>query len=356
MNGESDTAKSPWDEQEDLWEVGETEVSPDGPPLSNRSGFENWLHIGLKGYLLEGWGVKAFPGIEAILERRESLIAGLKELYDRQDPQRQSDFRLAVSDLLASPSLEERPANIPLFQKLLQLAARLPAPEVLPVLTFRIRRGFWERWTTEEGESLFTEAMLAVSQLAAPRPDAVECLNSLMDSLSFDRPPYTHTATALLALCQIQPNAMVAHLTRLRPRLVYQFNHYQVGPGAQRQLAVSLLASVGPQQFLEGLIILKGQGDQRESYGRDDWLMRAVFSELDGHPPLLACREVMNHQREDLIFCLSGRSESVINPRIMDIPGWTRLRALLYDHGWVSRPELSEQEHAEVYPFFGKAA
>ncbi|MBF0141712.1 MAG: hypothetical protein HQL74_15745 [Magnetococcales bacterium] len=356
MNSELGNAKDPWEEQEELWDVAETDIPPAEPPVPNRPEFENWLHVGLKGYLLEGWGVKAFPEIEAILERRGSLIAGLKELYDRQDPQRQSDFRLAVSNLLGSPSLEERPANISIFQKLLQLAVRLPAPEVLPVLTFRIRRGFWERWTTEDGETLFTEAMLAVSQLATPRSDALECLNSLMDSLSFNQPPYTHTATALLVLCQIQPNEMVSHVTRLRPKLVHQFEHYHVKRGSQRQLAASLLASVGPQQFLEGLIVLKGQGNQRESHGRDDWLVRAIFSELDGHPPLLECREVMDRQAEDLVFCLSGRSESTVYPRIMDSLGWSRLKKLLYDNDWVSQPELPEEDDAVVCLFSKKAA
>jgi len=331
-----DEYMEPWDEPEDQWDIDETVSSSVGPPPSDPARIEQWLHMGMVGYILEGWGSRAFPEAEAILERSESLIAGLKEFYDRQDPQRQSNFRCAVANLIAS--LEARPRYIPISQRLLQLAARLPAPEIFPALGFRIRQGF--RWATEAGEeAMLTEAMLTMAQIAAPRDDALACLNELIDAPFFTS-PYPHAATALRTLCQIQPKELVAHINRLRLMLETQFNHYQVGPWEKRDLAASILNSVGPEGCLRGIIKLKGQGNYMEAV-LDDWLAEAIFSKLDGQSPLLECRGIGDAEKKNLfIFNRPGQPENPIRFKVInDTTGWLQLTALFNELGCVTYKE-----------------
>ncbi|MEO5370685.1 MAG: hypothetical protein H7833_11505 [Magnetococcus sp. DMHC-1] len=298
---------------------------------------------------MDGWGSRAFPGAEAIVDRHDSLAAALKAFYNRQDSQRQADFRQATANLLAT--LERVPENLPLFQRILQLAVRLPAPEIFPVLAFRIRQGFLLRWPDKDAETLFTESMLAVSQLAAPRSDALPCLNELIQSPSF-ADPYPHAATALIALNRIQPDQFVAHMNRLRPMLNRQFSHYRVKQEQQRQLAVALLAAVGPLQLLEGLITLKDQTDRKTALAQDHWLMQALFSRMNDDIPVLECRE--EPYEKILEFFLRKSPDNPIHPKMVHSLGWSRFKGILEEQNWFTKQAMPSQTSASISSFINK--
>ncbi|MBF0623537.1 MAG: hypothetical protein HQL82_01895 [Magnetococcales bacterium] len=371
MSSDSQESREPWEESEEHWgfdtvDAGNRLPSAEGggrlPPSitvspvvperrradSNIPGFERWLRDGLEGHLLDHLTLEeAFPELAPILSRSHSLSATLQELIDRQDSVRRSDFKQALANLLAS--LAPQPRNIPLFETILQIAVAVKAHEIFHPLVFRIREGFWDRWTTAQGNSLLTEAMLAVSQLAAPRPDALDCLNGLIDSVPFQQKPYPHTLIALESLCRCEPKRFPQHFERLRTMLEIQIRQFQPAAEHLRWTAAALITLVGPARFLEDLISIVGGGTFRGGDDQVFWVLKAVFSPLDDLPPLLLCQEA--DTEGEWKFYLSG------NPTALDFSisshlGWSRLLELFIQQGWVPQMVLPEGANEQVNDFF----
>jgi hypothetical protein len=116
--------------------------------------FEDWLRVGLEGYLLEDQGAWAFPGAEGSIAQQDYLVLGLREAYHREWPAAtRSRFRHAVAKVLAS--LEPSARYVSLFEHLLSLAAALAAPEVLRVLPARVGNGFFGQADSRSEDELF---------------------------------------------------------------------------------------------------------------------------------------------------------------------------------------------------------
>lgn len=247
--------------------------------------FERWLRIGLEKYCFEDAGAWAFPKAERYIVRQEFLALGLRDAYSEMKAAERGAFRQAVANVLASLEPQER--FVPLFEHLLILAGELPVPEVLHVLPRRVGNGFFGLTRNREGESLFVQTMFTVAQLAAPRPEVVACLHSLIGSRNYFDPAYA--GVALLALCRAVPDDLVDHLRRLRASLSVMFNEFTTSAADQQQLAQSVLHTMSLNQIVAALPQLKYFDPFNENAALDTWLLIGLTG--GNRAPLVAVLE-----------------------------------------------------------------
>lgn len=356
MSGDSEIDKDPWERPEGSWGFGNPDRHPQRRADSNVPGFERWLQIGLESHFLDQLPMEeAFPELTPILSRSHSLSSVLKEYIDRQDSVRRADFRQALANLLASPALEPQPQNIPLFEMILQIAVALKANEIFNPLILRIREGFWARLTTEQGDTLFTEAILAVSQIVSPRQDALACLNGLIDSIPFQKEPYPHTLSALVALCRCEPGSFPQHFERLRSKLEVQVQHFKPEFDNLRRVAATLISLVGPSRFLEDLITIRERLIRERllpvMHSQDFWLLQAVFSPSGNLRPLIECRNAAT--KNEIKFHLAG-DQVPLHFSITEPLGWSNLKDVLIDRNWVIQAPLPRGGSPEAHDFFSE--
>lgn len=252
--------------------------------------FERLLEAGLRGYLVEGQGVWAFGLAADWIAGHGELYDGIKVFFDHLRAEQQISFRQAVANLLAV--LEPRRENVPVFEYLLLLASLLPAPEILRVLPARLGNGYFGT-----NAHLFERALLAVTRLAAPRQDAVECLRALISSRHFVS---DYAGVALLALCRADGTDFVGHMNNMRAHL------RKMLPRARKSTGAKALLRTWAEQVLEvltlhPLVVALPQlnyFDPRDPAGANDtWLLEGL---LGGRSPLLRC--VQNDEGQLTVF------------------------------------------------------
>lgn len=250
-------------------------VGGNASPLDEYSeaAFETWLRVGLEGYLIEGKGSQAFPEVAGTIAAEDHLILGLQNAYSELPAEGRGRFRRALANVLAS--LEPTPSNVPLFEHLLSLAAILPCPEVLRVLPSRIGNDFFGHATNREHGSLFSQTLLAIVDLAAPREDATTCLRALIGSRFFD---HAYAGVALLALCKADDQGVVDHMTRLRESLAAMFQEFEPDHNVKQQLARGVLDRIGLPALIKSLTALKYDDRHTPSGLSDNWLILGLLS------------------------------------------------------------------------------
>lgn len=242
--------------------------------------FETWLRVGLEGYLIEGKGSQAFPEVAGTIVAEDHLILGLRKAYSALPTAGRGRFRCALAKVLAS--LEPTPPNVPLFEHLLSLAAILPCPEVLRVLPSRVGNDFFGHTADPHDGSLFSQTLLAVADLAAPREEATTCLHALIGSRFFD---HAYAGVALLALCKADDQGLVEHMQRLREPLAKMFQEFELDHNITQQLALGVLDRVGLPALVRSLTALKYDDRPSPSGPSDNWLIIGLLS--GPHAPLL---------------------------------------------------------------------
>lgn len=286
--------------------------------------FEDWLRVGLEGFLLEDQGAWAFPGAEGPIARQDDLVLGLREAYREWPAGVRGRFRRALAKVIASLEPSER--YVPLFEHLLSLAAALPVPEILRVLPARVGNGFFGQVDGRGEEDLFGDALLTVARLAAPREEAVECLHGLIGSKYFDD---AYAGIALTALCRADDRGLVRHMELLRASLASMFRKYATPASAQRELARSIMDATSLPALAGALPRLKYFDVHEECAPLDRWLVECL---LGGKSAPLICT-----QNEDgrLAFHRRGKPR-IKEPLAEEGSGFTDLIELLQERGYIS--------------------
>jgi len=247
--------------------------------------FERWLRTGLEGYLLEDEGVWAFDPLAVFFGHDEDIVLDLRNIYRVFSSRQQGLFRQAVANLIANLGPIER--NVPIFERLLQVAAILPAgSEVLPVLSARVANTeFFGLTKNREGKSLFDLTMLAVTELTAPTKEAVDCLHALIASPYFES---AYAGLALASLCRADGMHLTDHMERLRWKLDAMFRDYKTDYALKRQLAKKILDSIG----LEQVALALPERVHSDYKYCNDWFLKALFVNESGSSPLLATEQI----------------------------------------------------------------
>ncbi|MBF0184034.1 MAG: hypothetical protein HQM06_06575 [Magnetococcales bacterium] len=247
--------------------------------------FERWLREGFEGYFFAGEGVWAFPMAEGLLSGPEALVKRLGAFYRSLKPMAQGSFRQAIADLLAL--LPEEARYFPVFVDLLALAVDVRAQEILRVLPSRVGNGYFGGRFAEGQINLFTQILLSVAQLSAPREDALRCLLALVSSRHFDS---AYAGLALQALCIAKPEALVDHMQRLRDLLAAQFQEFDPSFENRKELVRSVLETVGLSGVVAALPDLQFadllQSDTCQG-PNDDWFFEGL---LFGEASVLECQ------------------------------------------------------------------
>lgn len=235
---------------------------------------ECWLRAGIEAYTLQGKGPAAFPDIAHLIMNAGSLSATFRVLAGRLKGLPLVNLKRAVASVLSS--LEPKERYVPVVEHLLAIAIAIKATPVLKVLGGKIGNGFFGEIANEEGDGLFTMTLYTVARLADPdQQDAKRCLNHLIGSANF-KP--AHAATALIALCQIDPEHLAEHLSRhaLRERLAKQFERYDPDGRLRGHVAHQILSIIGLDNLAGALSKLNAFNPYRIS-DADDWLVNALI-------------------------------------------------------------------------------
>ena len=171
--------------------------------------FSEWLCVGLDGMYLAGRKTVDFGPIGVFLTGSDQAADGLAALYKdlRSSSKKQSLYRQAVAKLVESCSAEQD--SIPIFEQLLRLAGKMPAPEVVPKLAMRISKGFFGQADIQAEQNLFRVALTIVSQMAAPAVDRKQAIKLLMTSENYDD---RYAPRTLIALCRADREGFLDHM------------------------------------------------------------------------------------------------------------------------------------------------
>ncbi|MCB2262304.1 MAG: hypothetical protein LGR52_05100 [Candidatus Thiosymbion ectosymbiont of Robbea hypermnestra] len=233
--------------------------------------FECWLRVGVESYVLEGAGAAAFPAAAHRILTAGSLSQGLREFAAGLNAVRRDNLKQALAQVLSSLEPQERFVSV--AEQLLAVAVAISAYPVLKVLARKIGGGFFGQPDAEGRDSLFAMTLYSVARLATPgHRDAEHCLNELIKSENF-RP--AHASTVLLALCQVDPQGLVRHLSKsgLRERLAEQFAIYDPDGSVCHKVAQDVLAIVGLDDLKDALYGLDVLDPSACGVHPDDWLV-----------------------------------------------------------------------------------
>jgi len=213
--------------------------------------FKRWVRVGVESYVLEEAGPAAFPETADRILITGSLFQGLREFADGLNAVRRDNLKHAIAQVLSSLEPQER--FVAVAEPLLAIAVAISAHPVLKVLARKIGGGFFGQPDAEGRDSLFAMTLYSVVRLATPeRQDAEHCLKELIENENF-KP--AHASTALVALCQVDPQGLVEHLSAfgLREKLAEQFRDYDQDGSVRCKVAQNILAVIGIRNFADAL-------------------------------------------------------------------------------------------------------
>jgi len=203
------------------------------------------------------------------------LPSGLRKFADGLNAVRRDNLKQAVAQALSSLEPQER--FVAVAEQLLAIAVAISAYPVLKVLAPKIGGGFFGQPDAEGRDSLFAMALYSAARLATPgREDAEHCLKELIESKNF-KP--AHASTALLALCQVDPEGLFKHLSvfGLREKLAEQFATYDPDGAVRSQVAQDILAVIGIGNLADALYELDALNSSVSGARYDDWLVEALL-------------------------------------------------------------------------------
>lgn len=310
---------------------------------------QRWLRVGLVGYTLEGKGPVAFPDIAHLIMNTGSLPDTFRVLADRlSEESHLMNLKQAVASVLST--LDARERYVPVIEQLLAIAVAIKATPVLKVLGGKIGNGFFGETTGKNDNSLFTMALYTVARLADPdQQDAKRCLYHLIGSANF-KP--AHAATALIALCQIDPESLPEHLSRrgLRERLAQQFERYDSDSQLRSHVAHQIFLIIGLDNLVNALPKLKIFNSNLMD-DADDWLIKALTKPDDSILKIGLTDSEQIYQLPDLIISHRDptKGEIRIEPGTVSRlppppPTWSELAVRLADTSSHNREEENTKQ------------
>jgi hypothetical protein len=183
-------------------------------------GFAKWLSIGFLEYAENQGSLKPFGEAWAFTGRLEDITDDVAAVHNVLLPAEQSLFREGVSRALAELDLGGKHGLVT-ARRLLQLAEKVSAITVLPILPTKIFCASWLTGT-ESGTELLASAADVAIDLAYRSEDSYATLQDLVASPAFQIQK-SAARKALLALCKASPDDLLAHLQLLATYLHWMF-------------------------------------------------------------------------------------------------------------------------------------
>lgn len=178
--------------------------------------FADWLVVGIRFDLFGPDMMRAFPGAQRYVGKRDLLVDDLAAIWRMLAPDTQLAFANGAADGLKRLDFADR-GDALVARELLSLAGRIRAHAVLAMFARCSDQGF----ATAPGGELLSMAVDLIADLAT-HDDAVaeRALARLADAEGFTS---MHARRALPALCKANPAGLAQHLRRLHPPLQAYF-------------------------------------------------------------------------------------------------------------------------------------
>lgn len=281
-------------------------------PLRQESAawFEEWLRLGLREYLFEGCGRRAFPGAEIFIEQGEGNIASDLAVIARALSARERDaFNKGLAAALASLDFSVDDDAV-IATSLIELGAATAASGLSRVLADKA----FSIQNSAAGNKLYQIAFSVAGQMAEiDGQETLVCLRHLVGLPRLFRPEFA--GRALIALTKAQPRAFPAHFDSLREPLEARYGTLSYSdPGEERRVRqrhqlLAALIEIIPEP---GLLAFPCAPTAHLAREEDSWWPMAL---ADGFPDLLD--ELAEHAPSEPVPALFG-NQSHAPPKLAE--------------------------------------